>query len=84
MSDGCKPTPLSSSRFQHMNAPKEVWIVGTSHLSEQSEADVTRAIEALKPSVVAVELCNARAAVLSEDAPLRAPAGSPAPGAAFA
>ena len=35
-------------------------IVGTAHVSEKSVAEVTRAIEEMRPDIVAVELCPAR------------------------
>ncbi|MDM7911562.1 MAG: TraB/GumN family protein, partial [Methanotrichaceae archaeon] len=38
----------------------EVVIVGTAHVSEKSVQEVTKAIEDMKPDIVAVELCPAR------------------------
>ena len=38
----------------------EIVIVGTAHVSEKSVQDVLRAIEELRPDVVAVELCQGR------------------------
>ncbi len=38
----------------------EIVIVGTAHVSEKSVQDVIRAIEELRPDVVAVELCQGR------------------------
>ena len=38
----------------------EIVIVGTAHVSEKSVQDVIRAIEDLRPDVVAVELCQGR------------------------
>ncbi|KAK8962686.1 hypothetical protein KSP40_PGU011728 [Platanthera guangdongensis] len=41
-------------------APEAIWLVGTSHLSRKSAADVERVIRALKPDNVVVELCRSR------------------------
>ncbi|HSD57578.1 MAG TPA: TraB/GumN family protein [Methanotrichaceae archaeon] len=38
----------------------EVVVVGTAHVSEKSVQEVTKAIEDMKPDIVAVELCPAR------------------------
>ncbi|CAM9320957.1 unnamed protein product [Chrysoparadoxa australica] len=46
--------------------PEEVYVVGTSHVSRQSAADVTRVIEAVQPQSVVVELCKSRLSLLSE------------------
>jgi pheromone shutdown-related protein TraB len=38
----------------------EIVIVGTAHVSEKSVAEVTKAIEDLRPDIVALELCSGR------------------------
>jgi len=43
---------------------KEIILIGTAHVSRQSTEEVRQAIPAYKPDVVAVELCQARFAVL--------------------
>jgi pheromone shutdown-related protein TraB len=50
-----EPTGSVSSGEVH-----EIIIVGTAHVSEKSVQEVTRAIEDMKPDIVAVELCPAR------------------------
>lgn len=44
--------------------PEEIWLVGTSHLSQQSALDVERVIRAVKPDNVVVELCRSRAGIM--------------------
>lgn len=45
---------------------KEIILIGTAHVSRQSAEEVRQAIPAYKPDVVAVELCQARFAVLKD------------------
>ncbi|KAK8937271.1 hypothetical protein KSP39_PZI012304 [Platanthera zijinensis] len=57
--------------------PEAIWLVGTSHLSRKSAADVERVIRALKPDNVVVELCRSRAGIMyaskdAENVPLKA------------
>lgn len=40
--------------------PKGIWLVGTSHVSEQSPAIVDRVVRAVRPDNVVVELCRSR------------------------
>lgn len=40
--------------------PESIWLVGTSHASQKSVADVERVIRALRPDNVVVELCRSR------------------------
>lgn len=44
--------------------PEVVFLVGTSHLSLQSAADVERVITAVRPQNTVVELCKSRASVM--------------------
>ena len=39
---------------------KDIWFVGTAHVSKQSVEDVKTTIEAIKPDTVCVELCEPR------------------------
>jgi hypothetical protein len=47
----------------------DVYLVGTAHVSMESADDVRRAIQAHKPNVVALELCEARRVMLYPMAP---------------
>ena len=49
-----------STARKHME-PNEIFVIGTSHLSEQSAVEVERVIRALRPDNVVVELCRSRA-----------------------
>lgn len=40
--------------------PESIWLLGTSHLSERSAADVERVVRAVRPDNVVVELCRSR------------------------
>ena len=39
---------------------KDIYLVGTAHVSKQSVEDVKATIEALKPDTVCIELCEPR------------------------
>ena len=39
---------------------KEIFLLGTAHVSKESVEDVRKAAEALKPDTICVELCTAR------------------------
>lgn len=39
---------------------RDIYLVGTAHVSKQSVEDVRRAVEALKPDTICVELCPSR------------------------
>jgi TraB/PrgY/gumN family len=49
--------------------PQEVYLLGTSHVSEQSAADVRRVVAAVKPESIVVELCRGRLGMMLELAP---------------
>jgi TraB/PrgY/gumN family len=49
--------------------PQEVYLLGTSHVSEQSAADVRRVVAAVKPESIVVELCRGRLGMMLEMAP---------------
>ncbi len=57
-SSGTKEAELSQG--PQVEKKGEIVIVGTAHVSEKSVQEVTRAIEDLRPDIVAVELCNSR------------------------
>ncbi|XP_058104755.1 uncharacterized protein LOC131248489 isoform X2 [Magnolia sinica] len=44
--------------------PEAIWLVGTSHISEESAADVERVVRAVRPESVVVELCRSRAGIM--------------------
>ncbi|CAO2164982.1 unnamed protein product [Urochloa humidicola] len=50
--------PVPAWRPPDFVEPEEVWILGTSHLSPESAADVERVIRAVQPDNVVVELCR--------------------------
>ena len=57
--------------------PKEVWVLGTSHVSQKSAADVESAIRALQPDAVVIELCRSRTGLLyADEAPATDRAGN--------
>lgn len=51
------PVPSWRSEFVE---PEEIWLVGTSHVSEKSAVDVDRVVRAVMPERVVVELCRSR------------------------
>ncbi|CAO2190421.1 unnamed protein product [Urochloa humidicola] len=56
--------PVPAWRPPDFVEPEEVWILGTSHLSPESVADVERVIRAVQPDNVVVELCRSRAGIM--------------------
>uniref|UniRef100_I1QL98 Uncharacterized protein n=1 Tax=Oryza glaberrima TaxID=4538 RepID=I1QL98_ORYGL len=52
--------PVPAWRPPEFVEPEDVWILGTSHLSEESVADVERVLRAVRPDNVVVELCRSR------------------------
>jgi len=52
--------PVPAWRPPDFVEPDEVWILGTSHLSPDSVADVERVLRAVQPDNVVVELCRRR------------------------
>ena len=49
--------------------PLEIYVVGTSHISQQSAADVERVIRSVKPDNVVVELCRSRSGMMYAEDP---------------
>jgi hypothetical protein len=52
--------PVPAWRPPDFMEPEEVWILGTSHLSPDSVADVERVLRAVQPDNIVVELCRSR------------------------
>ncbi|GJN04178.1 hypothetical protein PR202_ga21702 [Eleusine coracana subsp. coracana] len=52
--------PVPAWRPPDFEEPEEVWVLGTSHLSAESVADVERVLRAVRPDNVVVELCRSR------------------------
>ncbi|KAL6661001.1 hypothetical protein ACP70R_000385 [Stipagrostis hirtigluma subsp. patula] len=50
--------PVPAWRPPDFVEPEDVWILGTSHLSPESVADVERVLRAVRPDNVVVELCR--------------------------
>ncbi|GMH29550.1 hypothetical protein Nepgr_031393 [Nepenthes gracilis] len=44
--------------------PEEIWVMGTTHISQASSVDVERVGRALRPDNVVVELCRSRAGIM--------------------
>ena len=53
--------------------PAEIYVVGTSHISLASAADVERVIRAVQPNNVVVELCRSRAGMMYAEDPAPTP-----------
>ncbi|KAG5409438.1 hypothetical protein IGI04_005757 [Brassica rapa subsp. trilocularis] len=51
------PTPRWRKEFVE---PESIWLVGTSHISQESASHVERVVRTVKPDNVAVELCRSR------------------------
>ncbi|XP_025822091.1 traB domain-containing protein isoform X2 [Panicum hallii] len=56
--------PVPAWRPPDFMEPEEVWILGTSHLSPDSVADVERVLRAVQPDNIVVELCRSRAGIM--------------------
>ncbi|KAL6644416.1 hypothetical protein ACP70R_016024 [Stipagrostis hirtigluma subsp. patula] len=56
--------PVPAWRPPDFVEPEDVWILGTSHLSPESVADVERVLRAVRPDNVVVELCRSRAGIM--------------------
>jgi len=68
------PTPDDMEEFDN-NLPEtvclirgergaKVYVVGTAHFSKESQADVAKVIQAVKPHCVVVELCSSRTDII--------------------
>ena len=56
----------SGANLAHLE-PEEIYILGTSHISATSATDVERALDALRPDAVVIELCRSRTGLLYAD-----------------
>jgi len=65
----------ANSSSEHVE-PAEIYVVGTSHISLESAADVERVIRAVQPENVVVELCRSRAGMMYADVPQPTPGTS--------
>ncbi|KAJ8626450.1 hypothetical protein MRB53_019757 [Persea americana] len=55
------PVPIWRTEYVE---PEAIWLVGTSHISEESAVDVERVVRAVEPESVVVELCRSRAGIM--------------------
>ncbi|XP_021691331.2 uncharacterized protein LOC110672772 isoform X2 [Hevea brasiliensis] len=55
------PVPAWRTEFVE---PEAIWLVGTTHISSGSAAEVERVVQAVKPDNVVVELCRSRAGIM--------------------
>ncbi|KZV41049.1 traB domain-containing protein [Dorcoceras hygrometricum] len=55
------PVPSWRSGFVE---PDSIWLIGTTHTSQESASDVERVIRAVRPENVVVELCRSRQVLL--------------------
>lgn len=54
-------TPVLPATVHHIQAAgKDIWLVGTAHVSKQSVEDVAATVAAIQPDSICVELCPAR------------------------
>jgi len=65
-----KSDPILPDSVRRITAKgKDIYLVGTAHVSKKSVQDVQDTVEAVKPDVVCVELCAARyKAIIEQDA----------------
>lgn len=57
--------------------PREIFVLGTSHVSERSASDVEMAVMSLQPDAVVVELCRSRTGLMyADEAPVSDRAGN--------
>ncbi|KAL6005572.1 hypothetical protein ACLOJK_006139 [Asimina triloba] len=55
------PVPAWRTAFVE---PEAIWLIGTSHIAEESALDVERVVRAVKPESVVVELCRSRVGIM--------------------
>ena len=58
---GSAVVPETMSYLRDLQSGSEVYLVGTAHISKQSADEVRAVISSVKPDIVFVELCAARA-----------------------
>ncbi|CAN0214817.1 unnamed protein product [Discosporangium mesarthrocarpum] len=59
-----RPPDYRDRRSDGYTEPLEVYVLGTSHVSESSAADVRRVMEVVRPQSVVVELCKSRSGLM--------------------
>ncbi|CAM9288619.1 unnamed protein product, partial [Sphacelaria rigidula] len=59
-----RPQDYTDRRTDGYTEPLELYILGTSHVSDASAADVRRVLSAVQPQSVVVELCRSRAGLM--------------------
>lgn len=55
-----KETSLPKAVTKYEIGDKEIFIVGTAHVSKESVEDVARTVELVDPDTICVELCESR------------------------
>lgn len=55
------PVPIWRTQFVE---PEIIWLIGTNHISTQSQSDVERVVRAVQPDNVVVELCRSRQVIV--------------------
>ncbi|KAI5346995.1 hypothetical protein L3X38_014874 [Prunus dulcis] len=66
------PVPAWRTEFVE---PEAIWLVGTTHISQDSALEVERVVRAVKPDNVVVELCRSRAGIMYANASMDGEAG---------
>ncbi|CAM9933358.1 unnamed protein product, partial [Hapterophycus canaliculatus] len=59
-----RPVDYADRRSDGYTEPLELYVLGTSHVSEASAKHVRRVLEAVRPQSVVVELCKSRAGLM--------------------
>ncbi|CAN0089574.1 unnamed protein product [Scytosiphon promiscuus] len=59
-----RPADYADRRSDGYTEPLELYVLGTSHVSEASAKHVRRVLEAVRPQSVVVELCKSRAGLM--------------------
>ncbi len=57
-----EPSPVANNHVKHLTlaGERQVWLLGTAHVSRASVEEAQALIRRLRPAVVAIELCQAR------------------------
>ena len=68
LSAATSPVPETMSYLRDLRSGSEVYLVGTAHISKKSADEVRGVIRSVKPDIVFVELCRARAEAMRSGA----------------
>ena len=68
LSVASSPVPETMSYLRDLRSGSEVFLVGTAHISRKSSEEVRDVIRSVKPDIVFVELCKARAEAMKDKA----------------